>query len=184
MSLDGGGSDPEPDPEPNPSAGEPLALYINELAADWELWNCCSGATFGQVDDGGDHGMVAEFTFDAGPTVVGFQTTPEAGITNDVTIAGGKLVFDLKVVSAPTDTSGVWTLKVESDSAATFVELPLSGSDEGMEPTVGSWQTFTFDLDAFAAAGLDLSKVDKVMVFPTWGTGEGAVYRIDNVEFK
>jgi len=30
-------------------------------------------------------------------------------------------------------------------------------------------------------AGLDISDINVLMVFPAWGTGEGAVYRIDNV---
>jgi hypothetical protein len=32
-----------------------------------------------------------------------------------------------------------------------------------------------------STAGLDVSAIDNVMVFPAWGTGEGAVYRIDNM---
>jgi hypothetical protein len=47
----------------------------------------------------------------------------------------------------------------------------------------GEWQTYTFNLSDLAMGGLDLSAIDVVMVFPTWGTGDGAVYRIDNVKF-
>ena len=178
---DGGGDDGGGD---NSGDGTPLMLYQDSVAADWELWNCCSGAAFGEVDDGGEHGMVAEFTFDGAPTVVGFQTTPDSGISHNANITGGQLVFEVKVVSQPNDTSGTWTLKVESVGAATFVELPLASSNEGVAPETGVWQTFTFDLANFATAGLDLTQIDKVMVFPTWGTADGATYRIDNVEFK
>ncbi len=38
-----------------------------------------------------------------------------------------------------------------------------------------------FSLQAFADKALDLSAIDVVMVFPTWGAGEGAVYQITNV---
>ena len=31
-------------------------------------------------------------------------------------------------------------------------------------------------------AGLDISALDVLMIFPAWGAGEGAVYRLDNVK--
>jgi hypothetical protein len=46
---------------------------------------------------------------------------------------------------------------------------------------VGVWQTYTFNLSDLSAAGLDVSAIDVVLVFPAWGTGDGAVYRIDNM---
>jgi hypothetical protein len=60
------------------------------------------------------------------------------------------------------------------------VELALSASQEGVEPVVGEWQTYTYTLADLLSAGLDISAIDVVMVFPSWGMGEGAVYRIDN----
>jgi len=51
---------------------------------------------------------------------------------------------------------------------------------EGVAPVVGEWQTYTFSLQALASAGLDTSAIDVVMIFPAWGAGEGAVYRVDN----
>lgn len=49
-----------------------------------------------------------------------------------------------------------------------------------MAPTT-EWQTFTYGIQGLAEGGLDVSAIDVVMVFPKWGEGEGAVYRIDNV---
>jgi len=57
----------------------------------------------------------------------------------------------------------------------------LTASQEGAAPVVGEWQTYTYSLQDLSSAGLDISALDVVMVFPAWGTGEGAVYRIDNV---
>ncbi|MFP3416503.1 hypothetical protein SB773_34260, partial [Bacillus sp. SIMBA_074] len=51
---------------------------------------------------------------------------------------------------------------------------------EGLAPVAGQWQTYTFPLASLAAAGLDVSAIDVVMIFPAWGSGEGAVYRVDN----
>ncbi|HAU26468.1 MAG TPA: hypothetical protein DCW49_03700, partial [Alteromonas australica] len=44
------------------------------------------------------------------------------------------------------------------------------------------WQTYTFPIADLQAAGLDISAIDVLMVFPAWGSGEGAVYRLDNVK--
>ena len=61
------------------------------------------------------------------------------------------------------------------------MELDLSASLEGKTPTTGQWQTYTFPLKTLFDAGLDISAIDVLMVFPAWGTGDGAVYRLDNV---
>jgi hypothetical protein len=50
-----------------------------------------------------------------------------------------------------------------------------------MAPVTGEWQTYTYSLQDLSVAGLDVSAIDVVLVFPAWGTGDGAVYRIDNV---
>ena len=71
--------------------------------------------------------------------------------------------------------------KVESTGAATAVELPLLESAEGEVPTIGQWQTYTFTLQSLFDAGLDISDINVLMIFPAWGSGEGAVYRVDNV---
>ena len=67
-----------------------------------------------------------------------------------------------------------------SSDAATFAELPLTDTQEGVAPVVGEWQTYTYSLQDLSTAG-DVSAIDVVMVFPAWGTGEGAEYRIDNM---
>ncbi|NQZ09738.1 MAG: hypothetical protein HRT35_21515, partial [Algicola sp.] len=51
----------------------------------------------------------------------------------------------------------------------------------GLAPVTGQWQHYTYKLADLAAAGLDVSAINVLMMFPAWGTGEGAVYRVDNV---
>jgi len=48
------------------------------------------------------------------------------------------------------------------------------------------WQTYTYSLQELSNSTntdskLDISGIDVVMVFPAWGDGDGAVYRLDNV---
>ena len=92
--------------------------------------------------------------------------------------------FEMKVLSAPNDPSAAWLFKIEANDAASAVELNLSQSVEGHTPLVGQWQTYTFPLQMLFDAGLDISAIDVLMVFPAWGAGNGAVYRLDNVVIK
>jgi hypothetical protein len=75
----------------------------------------------------------------------------------------------------------VWKFKIESGDTTSAVELDLTASQEGLAPVLGEWQTYTYTLSDLFDAGLDVSEIDVIMVFPAWGTGNGAVYRLDNV---
>ena len=86
----------------------------------------------------------------------------------------------MRVVSAPNDAASVWMFKIEAGDATTAVELAINTSNEGVDPVTGEWQTYTFPLQDLFDAGLDISEIDVVMIFPAWDTGDGAVYRIDN----
>ena len=125
--------------------------------------------------------MAAEFVIGAAPTVMGFLANDDVYYDASTILANGVVTFDLKVVSAPNDASAPWLFKIESGDADTAVELALSASAEGVDPVVGQWQTFTYPLQDLFDQGLDISAIDVLMVFPAWGTGDGAVYRIDNV---
>ena len=87
-------------------------------------------------------------------------------------------------MTPPNDSSAPWLFKIEANNAATAVQLKLSESIEGKEPVVGQWQTYSYRLKDLAAKGLDTSAIDVLMVFPAWGQGNGAVYRLDNVSIK
>ena len=157
-----------------------LVLYDNAQNSDWPIWDCCAGSTPTEQEDDAAHGMVAEFVIGATPTVMGFLAGDGIYYDASAMLDNGVVRFDLKVVTAPNDPNSQWLFKIESNDAGEAVELPLTDSLEGVTPTVGEWQTYTFRLSDLFDAGLDISAIDVVMVFPAWGTGEGAVYRIDN----
>ncbi len=176
ISQEGGASYPE------------LVIFEDGQNPDWPMWDCCGGSTPTEEMDDEEHGLTAEFRIGADPTVMGFITRPAAGGGDtpfDATALtdGGLLQFEMRVVNAPSNPDSSWLFKIESNDAATAVELPLSDSVEGQAPVEGEWQTYTFTLSDLQARGLDVSAIDVIMVFPTWGTGEGAVYRLDNVKF-
>jgi len=68
----------------------------------------------------------------------------------------------------------LWKFKIESNDGTEAVEVDLSTGSGGVGPVTGEWQTYSFLLQDLLDAGLDLSAIDVLMIFPAWGTGEGA----------
>ena len=165
-----------------PSAGESVVIYADGIDSNWSLWDCCGGATVTEiVDDDATYGNVAEYAFNGVSTVAGVEASSPHnadGLTN------GTLEFDLKLTSEPIDSSAEWLLKLESNGAATAVEVLLTTSNEGVAPTLDTWQHYTFNLDTLSGMGLDLSQLKLVMIFPTWSKSAGVIYRLDNLEIK
>lgn len=162
-----------------------LTLFKNDVADEWTIWDCCGGSTPEVVvDEDGLKGYVAEFSIGSTATVMGFLADDDVYYDASSLVSEGFVRFDMKVVSMPNDSSAAWYFKIESNDAGEAVELAISDSVEGVDPEVGVWQTYTFMLSDLAVAGLDTSAIDVVMIFPAWGSGEGAVYRIDNAEIS
>ncbi|MEJ6476967.1 family 16 glycosylhydrolase [Pseudoalteromonas piscicida] len=164
-----------------------LTLFEEGINAEWPLWDCCGGSTPVEVSDDAEHGIVAEFSIGETPTVMGFSSRTDVGgggkpFDATTILEGGQVQFEMKVMSLPNTPDAPWLLKIESDNAASAVELPLTDSLEGAAPVAGEWQTYTFSIAALAQAGLDPSAIDVVMIFPAWGSGNGAVYRVDNAK--
>ena len=159
-----------------PTGTAAVVLYDEAVADGWFLWDCCGGATFGEVVDDADHGNVVELAFGATGTVTGFQAVEGVDVSG---LASGTLEFDFKEASPPPSGS-VWRLKLESSNAATAVEVLLASA--GNPEPGADWQHYGFTLSG-DLAGLDLSDIKLVMVFPDWANADGAVGRIDNVRF-
>ena len=155
------------------------ALVVFETAENplWPAWDCCGGSTPAIITDADPaYDQVTQFTIN-GDTVVGFNARDAAdGVAFD-TPAGTTLEFDLKVTAMPTGGDTDWMLKLE-DSADGAVEVNLNTSDEGQAPVLDTWVHYTFNVGA-----LGLTDTDLIMIFPAWGTGDGAEYSIDNVVF-
>ncbi|HEY9043496.1 MAG TPA: family 16 glycosylhydrolase [Rheinheimera sp.] len=166
---------------PGANQGPGLTLFASEAAQDWSIWDCCGGTTPSVEQDDDQHGATAQFIIGATPTVMGLLADDNVYFDASALLAGGVVRFEMKVISAPNDAAATWLFKIEGNDAASAVELPLSASAEGHTPIVGQWQTYTFSLQDLFDAGLDISAIDVLMVFPAWGTGNGAVYRLDNV---
>eukprot|EP00581_Thalassiosira_minuscula_P035329 CAMPEP_0184449838 /NCGR_PEP_ID=MMETSP0740-20130409/5359_1 /TAXON_ID=385413 /ORGANISM="Thalassiosira miniscula, Strain CCMP1093" /LENGTH=682 /DNA_ID=CAMNT_0026820019 /DNA_START=54 /DNA_END=2098 /DNA_ORIENTATION=+ len=179
------GKAPAPTP-PTPDVAVPITIFSDAENPLWKLWDCCGGTTPAVVTDDAQHGAVAEFQIlDNNGTVLGFNSRPdvsEGGVPFNASamLTTGNLTFEMKVV-ADTTTPTTWLLKVEGDNNTSFAEVALNTSLEGAAPAVGEWQTYTFPLQTLSDAGLDVSAIDVIMIFPAWQTGEGAIYRVDNL---
>ena len=170
-----------------PSNSPKLVLFEDGQNPDWPMWDCCGGSTPTEEMDDDAHGLVAEFKIGANPTVMGFITRSANGGSDtpfdaSAILDSGVFSFEMKVVDAPINPDATWMIKLESDNAATFAEIPITDSNEGVAPAVGQWQTYTFPVKTLFDKGLDISAIDVVMIFPAWGQGEGATYRVDNAK--
>ncbi|MDN4502573.1 di-heme oxidoredictase family protein [Alteromonadaceae bacterium BrNp21-10] len=183
-SIDNGGTlvnglAPLPVP-PSDGIARELTIFDDAINDSWPAWDCCGNSTPAVVVDDGDHGNVVEFSIGSTAAVVGFNTNesgnrqPYDGLPM---LGKGVLEFDLKLVTPPNNASAKWNLKVEQAGATTEVVVTID------TPT-SEWQHYSIPLRNLAGAGLNLNGIDVVMIFPDWGDGEGAVFRVDNLAFK
>ena len=156
-------------------------LFDDKATEQWSIWDCCGGSTPTIENDDTEHGLTAQFIIGSAPTVMGLLADEEVYLDASNLLSNGIVQFEMKVIEAPINPDGTWIFKIESGDADTFAELNLTASQEGVAPVIGQWQTYTFSLQSLFDAGLDISQIDVLMVFPAWGTGEGAIYRLDNV---
>ncbi|NND81555.1 MAG: family 16 glycosylhydrolase, partial [Gammaproteobacteria bacterium] len=175
------------DMEPKTAAVEPVGdvidVYIDEVT-QWDLFSCCGGAEIAQIDVDGNN--VMEFTYDNDPstnTVTFFQS---AGPIDMSAFAGGTVEFDMYVVSQPSNPAAdPWIMKTDCEHPCGSGDVPLTASVEGVLPPTGAWQHYTFQLTDLVARGLELNHVDTpLVIFPAWGSQDGAQFLIDNVQIK
>jgi len=167
-----------------------LSVFSDEINPSWPAWDCCGGTSPTVESEDSEHGAVVEFVIGETATVTGFISKAAFISESDVEpapfdasaiLANGVVQFDLKVVSPPNDGAATWQFKIESGGGSSFVQLPLSESQEGLAPVTGEWQTYTYSLQSLFAQGLDVSAIDVLLFFPDWGAGDGAVFHVDNV---
>jgi alpha-tubulin suppressor-like RCC1 family protein len=171
------GETPRETPQP-----EGLVIYEDGQNSEWPSWASCGCSNPTDKADDAEHGTVAEFVGTSQSTVFGFRAND--GIYFDATdlmASDGVLRFDFKLMSAPNDASAEFGIKVESGDAATNVKFSLTESYEGVAPILGEWQTYTYPLTQLSNAGLDISAIDIVFVYPGFSSSAGSIFRIDNV---
>lgn len=172
------GAAPVPIP-PSDGIAEDLFIFADEINESWPAWDCCGGTTPSVVtDEDANYDQVVEFVIGASPTVVGFNTNvadvPDP-YDGSPMLDTGVLEFDLKLVNTPNIGTTGWSVKVEQGGVSSEASVSID------EPT-SEWQHYSIPLKTLSNAGLNLNGIDIIMIFPDWGTGEGAVFRVDNVQ--
>jgi hypothetical protein len=166
--------------EPAPFAVE-LVIFENAEVANWALWVDTGGSTAVIADDV-EHDQVAQFTQSVA-SVAGFNARDNGDMAFDASgLTNPMLTFELKLVQEPTAGPQDWRLKIEGAGAS---EVSLTTSVEGhAAPVVGTWQTYSFSLEAVAAAqgNLDISSMNLFMLFPGYATAPGVEFLVDNVK--
>ena len=152
-----------------------LVVYEDIDNPDWPLWGD-SGATTSIIEDADtDYGQVANFVIN-GSTVAGFNNRDSGADPFAIPEGILTLEFDLKMIALPTAGATDWMVKLEGTGAK---EADFTTSVEGVAPVLDTWMHYTFNV-----ANFDVTDINLVMIFPKWGTGDGAEYSIDNVTFN
>lgn len=170
------GSAPIPIP-PSDGIARDLIIFDETINESWPAWDCCGGTLPTIEYEDGEYLNVIEFVVGAQPTVLGFNTNfADAPAPYDGTpmLDTGVLEFDLKLVTPPNNAAANWNLKVEQGGVSSEVSISID------TPT-SEWQHYAIPLKTLSNAGLNLNGIDVIMIFPDWGQGEGAVFRVDNV---
>ena len=170
-----------------------ISIFEGEESTSWAGWDCCGGSNPSTVTDDAPYGEVMEFHMVQSETVVGFisrasDVADPAPFDASTFMADGTLEFDLKMITAPSSGQNPdWKLKVEGgggpDAGGSAAEVNLSSNVEGHAgPVINTWQHYSFKLSELASAGLTINNIDLIMMFPKWGEGNGAAFRVDNLE--
>jgi hypothetical protein len=164
-----------------------LTVFEDAEVPEWAFFTDASaGAEV--ISDVAPYNEVVQFSISStnANTVAGF-TARTAGTPFDASAyaSTGALSFDMKVVTNTPGADTPWYLKLEAGVGGPNTgDYALSSSNEGLAPVTGDWQTYTFDLADLAAAGVDLSAIDIMLIFPAYGQGAGAVYLVDNFKLE
>ncbi|WP_440876586.1 sialate O-acetylesterase [Thalassotalea sp. PLHSN55] len=172
---------------------QPLVLF-SDMLTDWRLSAAFTSAiTEEVVDDEPMYGKVIEHTYVGNQVVSAFSADYVMNLSDYI---GGTLEFDLKVISQPdNDANASWFIKIDCGWPCGTGDVPISNSEEGLNPTVGQWQHYTFDIDYLLglpggvesnALPLNISAVvSPFTVFPAWGANQsGTIFRIDNIVYS
>lgn len=165
-----------------PRDASEASFIISDGHNDWESWAEDNGTALVVVDVNAAYDNVNEVTITESKFVAGYRPVESIGTTIDMSAYEdtGTFEFDLKVITAPVGTDE-WYIKIEGDNGTRGDYSIFMDNGDHSAIEVGTWKHFSFSLRDLA--GLDLTAINNVMLFPAWGENAGAVYQLDNVAF-
>lgn len=161
-------------------------VIFKEQIGEWSLPEKTTTITEEVVtDEDITHGNVIQHTYNGIEVVSEFYSETAINLTDYI---GGTVEFDLYVVNEPEGIFGNWFMKVDCGWPCGTGDVPLNSSVEGIMPSIGEWQHFTFNVDDLIALpndgnALDITKViSPLVLFPQWGSSQkDTIFRIDNI---
>jgi len=159
-----------------PKAAASLEVFDDE---DTEFiaghWAASGDITIEEVDAGGDHGNVKQFTFNTDQGLGYFQSG------NDTTNVSAYTSIDFDVFVVNDNGAADFIFKMDCVNPCSTGDYPVA------KPAQGVWTSYSIllaDLVAHTGSTLDLFSVNTPLAFfPTWGTQNGFIAQIDNVRF-
>ncbi|WP_218353070.1 glycoside hydrolase family 16 protein [Alteromonas lipotrueiana] len=164
------------DPVSNIAVQGELALFENTLAEHWSLYDCCSNAR-AEVISKDQNQLVQLDYFGPAPTVAGLHASIPHNLEN---LHAGIIEFEMNIAQLPDDSAAPLFIKIEAADGS-FAQLRADATVEQNPDIAGQWRSYSLNTSQLQAAGLNLKKVNKILVFPAWGQATGAVLQLDNI---
>ena len=141
------------------------------------------GGTVEEIDVGGDHGKVLQCSSTGEQIVCGISTPDNTTVDLSAFAGTGFVEFDIRIITPPTNSSATIDFKYEIPREYSR-DIPLANATSFTSN--GAWRRARVDLNnsfwrTGAGVQYDLSKVTRLLWFPSWGRAAGAVWQIDNV---
>ncbi|QPG07176.1 family 16 glycosylhydrolase [Salinimonas marina] len=153
-----------------------LTVFEDTLAEHWSLYDCCGNARAERLTQDQNQLIQLDY-FGPAPTVAGLSASSPHDVSN---LYQGILQFEMKLAQLPDDPAAPVFIKVEAADGS-FAQLRADATAEQHADVAGQWRTYSLTTSQLQAAGLNLRKVNKILVFPAWGQATGAVIQLDNI---
>jgi beta-glucanase (GH16 family) len=166
-----------------------IAIYTDGInTADWNMGYqefSTAGDHIIQSDvdlGGGNRALELLYAADGQNGVAWIQSAPPKNLS---AFAGGKLVFDVRVLEWGANSSGLF-IKMECSGGVCSTGDYSIGNSASLG--TGNWNTIEIDIANLLANGgsnLDLSRVDvPLVIFPGWGDQQGVRFQLDNARIE
>ncbi len=153
-----------------------LTVFANTLAEHWSRYDCCGNARV-ELMTPKQNPIIQLDYFGPAPTVAGLQASIPHDMSN---LYEGIIRFEMNIAQLPDDPAPPVFIKIEAADGS-FAQIRADATAEQHPDTQGQWRTYSLTTLQLQAAGLNLKKVNKILVFPAWGQATGAVIQLDNI---
>ncbi len=166
---------------PNPGHSSPEKFSENSLFDEslnaqlqWYFWAESGDVNYQIVNVGGNHGQVAQFSYNTDRGIAYFQFSEPKNIQDFKNIE-----FDLQVIADPQGGTGDFIFRADCTYPCSSGDYPIT------HPGLNQWRHYSISLADLSRSGLQLSSVNTPFVIaPPSGSQLGVVVQVDNVKLS